>query len=432
MNTIKSLFPLFVMVFLLLGACTKEQDIVNVEVELEDPKPGEPVTLLGTVRDTAERVIKNAALRLTLGNIDTETTTDENGFYEIELPASNEKAIIIAAKAEYNRTIQAVELDAREVRKDLYLLADPMVQEANLELNTNALFTFRGRLVDQYGVPIPDVFIVGQSLYGDNNDVDFTGKTDENGRFEFIEEQRNYQMHVIVSSILRLPCFDRFLNFYEHENDMLLDVGDIVFPLSEEKMIQPEVAITDCQDINYVNHIYVPGDFNIIQQQLTSGESFSICDTTLTEAWLYNGVMSDDKQNFNGQYQFVSDFGESQSFSLCTPEGPFVEIRSSEGTTLDLEPDYNNATKTISFQEGSSTIIFSWRGSFGISSGSNRSSFSNMGTFQKTDANQNLIYEMDTDRFYYVNWVTSNSGVLTIGVERVDGSTEFITVRFRF
>jgi len=428
---IKSLLPISLFTLLLLAACTKEQDIVSVEVEVEEPNPGETITLLGTVRDTAETVIKNAALRLRLGDLDIEVATDENGFYEIDLPASEEKAIIIAAKAQYNRTIQAVELNAEEIRKDLYLLADPSVQEANLELNTNALFTFRGRLVDQFGMPIPDVFILGESIYNNDEDVDFSGKTDENGFFEFIEEQRDYQLHIIFGSILRLPCFDRLLDFYQHENDMLLDVGDIVFPQSEQKMIQPEVTITDCQEINYVNHIYTPGDFNIIQKQLTPGETFTVCDTSLTEAWLYNGVMSDDKRNFNGQFQTVSDFGESQSFELCTPEGRFVEIQSSEGTTLNLEPTYNATTKTISVQYGSSTITFSWRGSFTSSTGSSNYSFSNIGTFQKTDANQNTIYDLSNDRNYFVNWVTERAGVLTVAVELMDGTTELITVRFR-
>jgi len=427
MNLLKSVFPITLLALLLLAACTKEQDIVSVEVDVEEPKPGETVTLLGTVRDTSEMVIKNATLRLSLGDIDTEITTDDNGFYEIELPASEEKAIIIAAKAQYNRTIQAVELGAEEVRKDLYLLADPSVEEADLELNTNALFTLRGRIIDQYGMPIPDVFILGESIYNDDEDVNYSGKTDENGFFEFIEEQRDYQIHIVFGSTFNPPCFNRLLQFYPHDGNSLLDLGDVSFPQAETMEVSPNVTIEDCSNLDFINHIYVPNDFNIIKRQLTEGESFTVCDTSFAGAWMYNGVMSNDRQNFNGQYQNIDDFDDSQSFTLCTPEGVFVEARSSEGTLLSPEPVYNATTKTISIPDGSSTITFSWQGSISV----NNTSFSYIGTFQKTDANQNVVYELSTDRFYFVNWVTENSGVLTAKVELADGSTDLVTVRFR-
>ncbi len=427
---IKILFPITLFVLILAASCTKEQDVTTVEVEVEEPQPGETLILRGTVRDTAELAIGKAVLRVRRGNFDKEITADENGFYEIELPASQEKGLIIAAKAQYNRTIQSIDLGSGEATRNIYLLENPDVQTIDLEVNINSLFTLRGRIVDQYGAPVPDLFVLGESLHEGGDEVKYSGQTDADGFFEFIEEQKEYQIHLIVSGRFEAPCFDRLIEFLPHVNDTLLDMGNIVFPLSATREITPTITITDCSEIEYINHIYNPGDFNIIQEQITAGQSYTICDTSLTGSWMYNGVMSIDKQNFNGQFQSINDFSDTQSFSLCTPAGSFAEIRSASGILLDLDPVYDDAAKTITVADGSDSITFRWQGSFGYS-GRNSYTYSNIGAFKKTDANQNIIYQLSDSSRSLVNWVTPQAGVLTVNVVFPDGDTDLITVRFR-
>ena len=428
---IKPLFPIALLIFSLFAACTKEQDVTTVEIEVEDPQPGETVVVRGTVRDTAETAIENALLRFRSGNFDQEISTDENGSFEIELPAAQEKGLIIAAKAQYNRTIQFVDLTADEVRKDLYLLENTEVQEANLELNTNALFTLTGRLVDQFGTPLPDVFLIGESLHTGDDEVKFSGQTDEEGIFEFVEEQKDYQIHVIFSSKLELPCFDRLFGTYPHGDDTLLDLGDVELAISEPREIMPDVSISDCPETDFVNHIYIPDDINVFQDQLLPGQSLTVCDTSINGAWMYNGVMSEDKQSFDGQFQYVADFADSQDFSLCTPEGAFVETRTADGTMLSPDLVYNQALAAVTVEDGSDLITFGWQGSFGTSSGGGSYTYSFVGIFEKTDADGNILYQLDPTAPYFLNWVTGNAGVLTARVVFPDGSTELITVRFR-
>lgn len=430
---IKLLFSSILVLTVLFTACTKEQDITSFEVAIEEPQPGELVILRGTVRDTSEAGIANASLRLQLENFEKEITTDQNGIYEIEIPANQTNGLIIADKSQYNRTIQSVSLTTSLLEKDIYLLENPSASEVNLNVNTDSLFTLKGRLVNQFNQALPEIFLLGESIFEGNDEVKFSGKTELDGTFEFIEEQRDYIIHVVFASALQLPCFDRLFQSIPHVNDTLVDVGDLVFPQSESKTVSPTVTVTDCVEPNYINHIYIPGDINTTEEQLAIGQTITFCDTSLNGAWLYNGIRSADGNSFNGQFQNINDFEATQSFNLCTPTENFVEVRTSSNTISDLNPTYNPSTKTIRLMDGSDSITFKWQGSFSSSAGGNSYSYSNITFFERRDANQNLIYQLDTTNRYFVNWVNGGVGlgVLTVRVLLNNGNTELITVRFR-
>ena len=430
---IKLLFLSILVLTVLFTACTKEQDITTIEVEVEQPQPAEVVILRGTVRDTSETGIANASLRLQLENFEKEITTDQNGIYEIEIPANQTNGLIIADKSQYNRTIQSVSLTTNLLEKDIYLLENPSASEVNLNVNTDSLFTLRGRLVNQFNQALPEIFLFGESIFDGNDEVKFSGKTELDGTFEFIEEQKDYIIHVIFASAFQSPCFDRLFQSIPHVNDTLVDVGDLVFPQSTTQNISPSIELSDCEEIDYINHIYIPGDINTFEEQLTDGQTLTFCDTSLNGAWIYNGIRSLDGNSFDGQFQNINDFASTQSFNLCTPTENFVEVRSSSGTVSDMNPTYSSSSKTVRLMDGSDSITFQWQGSFSSSAGGGSYSYSNIASFEKRDASQTIIYQLDTDNRYFVNWVNGGEGlgVLTVRVKFNNGDTELITLRFR-
>ncbi len=414
-------------------SCTKEQDITSTSVTMEEPRSGEIIQLSGIVRDTAEVNIDNVALRVKIGDFQEDFTTDDAGRFELELPAVGEQVLIVADKSDYNRSIQTIDLNSRNIRKDIYLLKDALAEPINLEIKEDQLFYIRGRMVDQFNDPLPNLIILGDSNIKDGREVKYSVKTDDNGFFEMVAEQEDFEYHFVFTGIYEAPCYDNFFEFRPHLNDTLLDLGDLVFPISATYQIQPEVDVSDCSDISYVNHIYRPGDINVFKAALASGQRLTFCDTSTAETWLYNGILSADASSFNGQFQRPDDFSTAQTFDLCTPEGKFVELRFENATMLFNDPEYDANNRMIRVSDGSTSFSIQMTGSFSSSLNGVSYDYSRVSLFTGEDTNGTVLYTLDDDGPQLVNRIGGSLrvGVLTARIKWSNGRTELVTVRFR-
>lgn len=423
---------------LALAACTKEKDITTTTVDIEKPKQGELIFLSGTVRDTSKQAIANASLRFQLKAFEQDFETDENGYFEIEVPALEEQGLIITGKSKYYRAINAVQLNSYTIEKNIYLVEKELPESVNLLVNDESLFYIRGAYRDQFDQAVVDAVALGETEFMNGEEIKYTDRTDEEGRFEFIIEKTDFNYHFLFGSQFTSSCFD--LNFQFSGGDLMTESdtsfnwGVVKFPISIPREIAPVVTVSECVEEDYVNHIYRPGDFtNIYQQKLIAGESISFCDTSnQSEAWLYSGVMSADKSRFNGQFVKADDFTLEQSFSLCMPAEPFLELRFENETLLYLNTTFDRTAKTITASDSLGSIQLAMIGSSGSSTGNASVNYSRINELSGRDMNEDIKFNFDPTGPTFVNLLDSSfrQGVLTARIIWADGRTELLTIRF--
>ena len=427
-------------VLLILGACTEEFDITSEMEVIEEPKIGETFFLRGTVRDTSEQGIESAALRIQFDDYVEDLVTDLDGNFEIELPQTNKSGLIVTGKPQYNRSIQSVNPVEGDINKDIYLVEENGINQINLDIDEEQLFYIRGRFIDQFGDPIPDVLVAGESETVAGKEIKYGTKTDQNGNFEFITEQADFEYHFYFAGIYVEPCWDNVFGFRLHTNDTLLALGDLVFPISATYEIFPKVELNGCKEIDYINHIYRPGTFAVFQEELLPDQSFTYCDTNITSSWIYNGVFSRDGESYNGQYLKNNGFSNTLSYDLCTPEGRFLELSFTEDTLMFeefvVEGAINNVItgRTITVVDGSNTITIKLSGSFSSSTNGGSYNYTRISSMTMNDTEQNTLFTLGSDGPNLLNLVGGNNsskGVGTGQIEWADGRTEFVNIRIR-
>lgn len=413
-------------------SCVTEEDVTTTSVEIEEPQEGEVVLIKGFVRDTSELALSQVSLKAQIGQYSSDITTGPDGYYEIEIPAIAEKGVIIAAKSQYNRTIQTIDPTKNEIVKDLFLLKDLNQNTPNLNVNPNELFRIEGRFIDQFNEPIRNKLVYGLSLYGNDEDVSFSVKTDSEGNFEFVEEPQDFTVHFLFANTYNEPCFDQFFESYIAFEEETLELGDLIFAQSMTKVILTNTTVTDCIDIDFVNHIFQPGGINIIEGLIPSDQHIQLCDYNSSDLPYYNGVKSMDRLHFNGRFQNLDDFSETTELSLCTPTGSFGELRINDQTILFENINYDEGKKMVTLENDDQMVQFTWNGSFGTSSNGNRYDYSRVSMLFSESDDDNLSFQLSTNSEYYVNWVFGREGcgVLTTLVEQ-DGDEAIVTIRFR-
>lgn len=436
--------PIFWIVFSLLFAligCTEEFDVISEIEIIEEPKIGEPVFFRGTVRDTSEQGIKNASLRIQFDDFTQDILTDSEGAFEIEIPQTDKSGLVITGKPKYSRSIQPVNQVNGDINKDIYLLEQSNVSQVDLEVNDEQLFFIRGRFIDQFGVPIPEILIYGESEMVTNEEVKYSTKTEQDGSFEFIIERADYAFHLYFATLYAEPCFDQTFNFRSHTNDTLLDWGDVVFPISSTYEIFPQVEVNDCVDIDYINHIYRPGYYGVLSERLSPNQSFVYCDTNALNSWMYSGVVSLDEANFNGQFLKQAGFEQVLSYDLCTPEGRFLELNLAEDKLLFVDISEEGAIndaitgRMIMANSASNTLAIKLSGSFSSSSNNGSYSYTRISSMELRDSAQNILFTLDPNGPNLVNLInggrTANQGVGTAQINWADGRTELVNIRIR-
>ncbi|MBX2871996.1 MAG: carboxypeptidase-like regulatory domain-containing protein, partial [Saprospiraceae bacterium] len=409
LRRIMRLLPLLVLSLLIgLSSCVKEKDITETEVELEKPKPGEIIMLRGTVRDTTERGIADVSLRVQLEGFTKDITTDASGYFETEVPVLEEEAIIVAGKPKYYRSIQRLSLSTFEVEKDIYLVNEESVQTVDLEVDNNNLFRITGCFIDQFDIPATETLAFGQSKLANDEKISYRTDVDENGCFEFLLEETEFQWHTIFANRNVDGCYDFSFQFWQHlvdnPDELSFDWGNLRFPISRKKEITVQVQVDPCESTEYVNHIFRPSDINIYQELLPNGQMLSFCDTSVTDAWIYSGVMSADKQAFDGSFVRFSEFDVVQNYSLCRPNERFVEVRFANDTLLFFSPSITYLDRGLQISDPTGTIEFTFNGGSGITVGRNDSNgnliqvsshTSLIGKLEKKGPTGEILFEID-------------------------------------
>ncbi len=446
LRRIMRLLPLLTLSLLIgLSSCVKEKDITETGVELEKPKPGEIIMLRGTVRDTSEQGIAEASLRIQLDGFEKDFTTDNSGYFEVEVPFLEEEGILIAGKPKFYRSIQRLSLNSFELEKDIYLVNEESVQTVDLEVDNNNLFTITGCFIDQFDLPATETFAFGQSQLANDEKISYRTDVDENGCFEFLLEETDFQWHTIFANRKVDICFDFSFQFWRHlvddPSELTFDWGNLRFPISRKKEITVQVEVDPCESTTYVNHIFRPSDINIYEELLPDGQVLSFCDTSVTDAWIYSGVMSTDKQSFDGSFVRFSEFDAGQNYTLCRPNERFVEIRFANDTLLFFSPSLTYLHRGFQITDPTGTLEFTLKGGSGITVGRNDSNgnlvqvssyTSSIGKLEKRAPDGELLFEIDPSSQQFVNLVggSDSKGVLTATIRWNDNRTEIITIRY--
>jgi protocatechuate 3,4-dioxygenase beta subunit len=302
----KYCLPITILALLLLG-CKKNEDITQVEVLEPAPTPLNEVALTGQVTDESGAPLSNVEIAVRYRtDVFTETTTDEEGFYEFEagtLPATG--SLLEFKKPAYFDNYRRVE-PASETTVNVPLMAEGSQGLASSGLNpVDSMVLVQGNVLDQNGSPKEGVYVLlvaGTTFLG-------LGQTDATGTFAILTAKDQAMTLQAIG-----PCQQSAIGPVELPpiaSDTTLNTFTATF--GDDTPIAFSGTALDCNDQPINNgraeFIYGPGELSRISFPLQPDGTFSfeIFRCALQEGAPLAVVVYNDENDQSGGVEFFYD-----------------------------------------------------------------------------------------------------------------------------
>lgn len=228
---------------LVVSACEKNYDVTEIVTTEENSKELPTARITGQVRNMKNETVSSAIVHV-LHNLSVhDVYTDEDGWYEVNLPLDHSTVRLQAEAGSYsNANIVIQHLLEDDLVQDLYLAqaGDMPFDYQNSTVITDSLRTISGFIEYADGNPVVGelIFLIDYSLY----DISTYAISDKNGYFSIAVKPFQDKTLIVTGACSDLePIIEDFS--ISNEN---LDLGTLIleYPVSDNVVF--EGLITDC------------------------------------------------------------------------------------------------------------------------------------------------------------------------------------------